>query len=87
MVFFFFAHDEHIIDVHFHVLLNLLAEYLVYQFLVRGSCVLQTKRYDLVAVEPLADDEGCFFLIFLGYLYLVVPQKCVHEGKKFVPGC
>ena len=87
VVLFFFALDEHIVDVHFHVLPNLLAEHLVYQSLVRGSCVLQTKRHDPEAVEPLVGDEGYLFLIFLGHLYMVVPKKCVHEGKKFVPGC
>jgi len=86
MAFFFFTLDEHIINVYFYVTPNLLIEHLIYQSLVCSSCVLQTKRHNPITVESLAGDEGCFFLIFLGHLYLVVPRKCVNEGKELVPG-
>ena len=86
MVLFFFTLDEHIFHIYFHVPPNLFAEHLVYQFLVRGTCVLQTKRHDPVAIQPLAGDEGGFFLIFFCQLYLVVPKEGIHKGKEFVPG-
>ena len=87
MVLFFFALDEHIVNVHFHVPPNLLAKHLVYQSLVRSPRVLQTKGHDPITVESLAGDEGRLFLILFSHLYLVVPKKCVHKGKKLVPGC
>ena len=87
MVLFFFTLDEHIVHIYFHVLLNLFAEHLVYQSLVRGPRILQTERHDPVAVELLTGDEGSLLLILFCHLYLVVPKKGVHKGKKLVPGC
>ena len=87
MVLFFLALNEHVIDIYFHVPPNLFAEHLVYQSLVCGPRILQSKGHDPVAVETLAGDQGCLFLIFLGHLYLVVPGKCVHESQEFVSDC
>ena len=87
MVLLFFAFDEYVVNVHFHVPPNLFVEHLVYQSLVHGPYVLQTKRHDPVVVEPLAEDEGRHFLIFLYHLYLVVLREGVHKGKELVLGC
>ena len=57
MILFLFALDEHIINVYLHILPNLFVEHLVYQSLIRGLCVLQTKGHNPVTIEPLASDE------------------------------
>ena len=86
MILLFLAFDEHVVHIYFCVPPNPLAEHLVYQSLVRGSHILQTKRHDLVAIEPLASNEGGLLLILLYHLYLVVSREDVHKGKKLVPG-
>ena len=86
MVLLFFTLDEHVIHIYLYIPPNLLAEYLIYQSLVRGSRVLQTKSPDSVAIEPLVGDEGGLLLILFYHLYLVVSKEGVHKGKKFVPG-
>ena len=87
MILLFLALDKHVIHIHFHVPPNLLAEHLVYQPLVCGSCVLQTEGHNPVAIEPLAGDEGSLLLIFLSHLYLVVLGEGVHKGEELVSSC
>ena len=53
----------HIIDIHLHGTTDLLFEDLVYQTLIGGACILQTKRHNLVVVQPTVGDEGHFILI------------------------
>ena len=86
MILLFFTLDEHVIHIYFYVPPNLLAELLVYQSLVCGSCVLQIERYDPITIEPLAGDKGGLLLILLCHLYLVVSGEGIHKGKKLVPG-
>ena len=86
MILFFFTFNKYVIHIYFYVPSNLLAEHLVYQSLVHGSPILQIERHDLVAIEPLASDEGGLLLILLYHLYLVVSGEGVHKGKKLVPG-
>ena len=86
MILLFLALDKHIIQKHLYLLPNLLAEHLVYQPLVRCSCVLQTKRHDPVTIEPLAGDKGNPLLIFFCHLYLVVSEEGVYNREELVPG-
>ena len=81
----FLTFDKHVIHIYIYVPPILLAEHLVYQSLVRSSRILQTERQDLVAIKPLAGDEGDLLLILLCHLYLVVSGEGVHKGKKLVP--
>ena len=83
----FFTLDEHVIHVHFHVSQDLFTEHLVYQPLVGCSCIFQPEEHHLVAVEPLACDEGSFLLVFLCHFYLIVLQECVHKSQVLVPCC
>ena len=82
----FFTLDEHVVHIYFHVPPNLLAEHLVYQSMVRGSRILQTKRHDPIAIKPLAGDEGGILLILFFHLNLVVSGEGDHKGKKLGPG-
>ncbi len=61
-----FALNYHIIDIHlhFHISLNLGAEYHVHQPLVCCSYVFKVERHSHVAVGTDFGNEGSFFLIF-----------------------
>ena len=85
MIFLFLTLDEHVVHIDRYVPPNLLAEHLVYQSLVCGPRILQTKRHNPVAIVSLAGDEGGLLLILLCHLYLVVFRENVHKGKKLVP--
>ena len=61
----FLAFHDHVVHIDLHIPAYLLAEHLVYQSLVRCTCVLQPKQHDFVAIQALASDECSFFLIFL----------------------
>ena len=71
----FFTLDEHVVHIHFHVSPDLFTEHLVYQPLVGYSCIFQLEGQHLVAIKPLAYDEGNFLLVFLCHFYLVVPRE------------
>ena len=58
MILLFSTFDEHAIHIHLYIPPNLLAKHLVYQSLVRGPHVLQTKRHNPVAIESLTSDKG-----------------------------
>ena len=59
--------DEHVIHLDLHGLANLFFEHHIDETLVGYSCILKTKRHDLVIVEPAVCDEGSVFLI--GYMH------------------
>ena len=87
MILLFSTFDEHAIHIHLYIPPNLLAKHLVYQSLVRGPHVLQTKRHNPVAIESLTNDKGGLLLILLCHLYLVVSEESIHKGQKLVPNC
>lgn len=66
------AFDEHVVEIHLYVLSDLLFKDCVDQPLVCRTCILQTKRHHLVAIEGSVHDERRFFLIPLMHLYLVI---------------
>ena len=64
--------DEHVVDVHFHGLAEIVREHLVNEPLVRDTSVLEPERHDFVAKDaPFRDKEG-LLLIFWVHKYLVV---------------
>lgn len=81
------AFDELIVYIHLYVSSNLFFEYLVYQPLKCGPCILQPEGHNPVVIKSLASDEGRFLLIFFSNLYLAVPRESIHEGEEFMPCC
>ena len=55
---------EYIVYVDFHIPPYLLVEHLIHQSLIVGTCILQPKRRDFVAIWALASDKHSFLLIF-----------------------
>lgn len=51
MVLLFFALDDHVVDIYFHISPYLILEHLVHKALVGGSSVLKAKRHDFVTVN------------------------------------
>ncbi|GMH24043.1 hypothetical protein Nepgr_025886 [Nepenthes gracilis] len=45
--------DEHVVNIDFHIAVDLFLKYFGYQPLVGGSCVLRSKGYHLIAVSSL----------------------------------
>lgn len=56
---------QHVIDVYFHVMSNLVTKDFVDELLVGGSSILQAEEYNFVAVQPLVSDEH-HLLLFSG---------------------
>ena len=77
----------HIINVHFHGTTDLLFKDLVHQTLIGGTRILQTKRHNLIAVQPTIGDEGRFILIELIHWNLVVLGESIHETKHLISRC
>ena len=46
----FFSFYNNVIHIDLHILVYLLIEHLFYQSLVCGTCVLQSKQHDFVAI-------------------------------------
>ena len=66
------AFDEHVIDRDFYISPDFLAKHLVYQPLIYGPSILQSKGHYLVVIESLACDERHFLLVFFTYANLIV---------------
>lgn len=77
--------DNHVINVHLNIPLNLVLEPLVDYPFVHCSHVLQTEGHDFIVVNSSVRDEGGMFLVLGGHLDLVVTQEYIHEHKEFVP--
>ena len=71
----------HIVDVHLHGTTDLLFEDLVHQMLIGGARILQTKRHNLVVVQPTVGNKGRIILIGLVHWNLVVPGESIYETK------
>ena len=64
--------DEHVVDVYFHGLAEMVSEHLVNEPLVHGTSVLEPEGHDFVAEDALLHDKGGLFLIFWVHKYLVI---------------
>ena len=64
--------DEHVINVHFHGLAEIVGEHLVNEPLVRGTSVLEPEGHDFVAKDAPLHDKGGLLLIFQVHKYLVI---------------
>ena len=56
--------DEHVVDVHFHGLAEMVGEHLVNEPLVRGTSVLEPEGHDFVAEDAPLRDKGGILLVF-----------------------
>lgn len=81
MVGFFEALGEHVIDVDFHISINLVFENLIHQVLVGDSCILQTKRHHFIVVNTFVDHDGDILLILGSHPDLVVSPEGIHKAK------
>lgn len=79
MVDLFRALDEHIIDMDFHIPINLVLENLVDQLLISGSYIFQIKKHYLVVINIFINYEGCVLLILGCHPNLVVAREGIHE--------
>ena len=79
--------NQHIIYVYLHSYAYLLLEHPVYQSLVSGSCVLESKRHHPIAIGSLRCDEQGLFLVVWVHTDLVVAREGIHKTEKFIACC
>lgn len=66
------AFHQHIINIYFHGLPNLLRKHLVHQSLIYGPYVFEAKRHYFIVVKFHVGDEGGVLLVKSVHLNLVV---------------
>lgn len=64
---------QHVININFYIMANLVAKNFVDEVLVSGFRVLQTKRHDLITVQPLVCNELYLLLVLKHHPDLVIP--------------
>lgn len=75
MAFYMLALYQHIINIYFNILANLIFKDLVNEILICGSYILQVKWHHFIVVEPLVYDKGDFIFILQGHLGLIISKK------------
>ena len=79
--------NQHIIYVYLHSYAYLLLEHSVYQSLVGGSCVLESKRHHPIAIGSMRYNERGLFLVVWVHTDLVVAGEGIHKTEKFMACC
>lgn len=75
------ALDQHIVDVNFYCLFNLLGEHRVDEALICGSSILEPKWHYLVKIKTSVGGKRGMFLIQPVHGNLAVSKICIHEGE------
>ena len=79
--------NEHVIDVYFHGVAELICEHSIHEPLLSRSRVHQAEWHDFVTVGSPICDKCCFLAIVRMHHDLVVSGECVHEREHLVSDC
>ena len=63
MLFYLLAFNYHIINVCFHVPLNLPFKHLCYHSLINGSCVFEAEGHCMIMIVPIRGTKGRLLLV------------------------
>ena len=77
--------SNHVIHVNLYLVMNHVMEEGDHGSLISGSCVLQTKRHDIVHEGSPMCDESSLGFVFFDHLDLIVPENpSMNENTAFV---
>lgn len=78
------ALHEHIINVDFYIVPNLLFKYFVHQLLAGHPCILQAKRNYHLTKQTTISNKCHLLLIFWHHMDLIESREDIHKWEKLV---
>ena len=75
--------NQHIIHVGLHISSELMRKNFIYQSLIGGPSIFQTKRHNFVTIDGSVGNKSSFLFILLGHTDLIVSGESVHEGHQW----
>ena len=71
--------NQYIVHIGFHIPSELVCKNFIYQSLVGGSSIFQTKGYNFVTIDGSVGNKSRFLFIFLGHSDLIISGESIHE--------
>lgn len=74
------AFDQHIIDIHSHIVADLVLEHLIDEALIDGSYIFQSKRYHFIIIQTFSDDECRLLFVQGSHPDMAISGKSIYEA-------